>query len=314
MELCDNSQLWNKVSKFLREHNNFLDPLEFIKYSIQERIKDHIKDSSDNVILLQGDLNSSWGSTAVGGCHKNISQWANSISLSNPLHSLALQYSTSITTHWIARRVGTGAEHVGISWIDHILLHSNGLPQLVRGGCEDQNVWAVVSDHRPIWVDVHLPLGLAKIKLVSPYDLHPLPSLDRASSKQVDHFQRVVAKKVQKLPSTLSPADAIEAIAQISVEACTKATHKPKTFYNCSKFKDGWSPTLVAKLAALNAITTMRQHITGAHRRKPWWKAEDIETGIRRVTLEWEHKLQKIQFDSKEQHEEAHLMGKGPAH
>jgi hypothetical protein len=113
------------------------------------------------------------------------------------------------------------------------------------------------------------------------------------------------------LPTSLSPADAIDAIANISVAACTKATQKPKTFYNSSKFKDGWSPTLVAKLAALTAITTMRQHITGAHRRKQWWKVEDIEVGIRRVTLEWEHKLQALQFDTKEQHEEAQMMGKG---
>jgi len=76
VELCDNSQLWNKVTKFLKEHDNFLDPLEFIKNSIQDRIKDHIRSSVDNVILLQGDLNSSWGSTAIGGCHKNTSQWA----------------------------------------------------------------------------------------------------------------------------------------------------------------------------------------------------------------------------------------------
>jgi len=54
VELCDNSQLWNKVTKFLREHNNFSDPLEFIKYSVLERTKDHIKSSSDNVIMLQG--------------------------------------------------------------------------------------------------------------------------------------------------------------------------------------------------------------------------------------------------------------------
>ena len=56
VELCDNSQLWNKVTKFLREHDNFLDPLEFIKHSVQERIKDYIKGSSDNVTMLQGDL------------------------------------------------------------------------------------------------------------------------------------------------------------------------------------------------------------------------------------------------------------------
>jgi len=32
------------------------------------------------------------------------------------------------------------------------------------------------------------------------------------------------------------------------------------------------------------------------------------------VTLEWEYKIQALQFDTKEQHEEAHMMGKGPAH
>jgi exonuclease III len=314
VELCDNSQLWNKVTKFLREHDNFSDPLEFIKCSVQERIKDHIKSSSDNVIILQGDLNSTWGSTAVGGCHKSVNQWASSISLNNPLHSLALQSSKPIFTHWIARHIGTGAEHVGISWIDHILLHSNGHPQLVRGGCEDHNEWVVVSDHRPIWIDVHLPLGLSKTKLITPYDIQPLPILDRTNSRQVEHYQRVVEKKVLHISETLSPADVIEAIANISVSACTKATQRPKTFYNSSKFKDGWSPTLVAKLAALTAVTTMRQHITGAHRRKQWWKADDIETGIKRVTLEWEYKLQALQFDTKEQHEEAHMMGKGPAH
>ena len=58
VEQCDNSQLWNKVTKYLREHENHLDPLEFIKYSVQEKIKEHIKKSTDNIILLQDDLNS----------------------------------------------------------------------------------------------------------------------------------------------------------------------------------------------------------------------------------------------------------------
>jgi len=128
------------------------------------------------------------------------------------------------------------------------------------------------------------------------------------------HYQKAVETKVQKLSPTLSPADLIEAIASISVSVCTKVTQRPKIFYNSTKFKDGWGPTLVAKLAALHAITTMRQHITGAHRRKQWWNADDIEIGIKRVTMEWEQKLRALQFDSKEQHEEAHMMGNGPVH
>ena len=56
----------------------------------------------------------------------------------------------------------------------------------------------------------------------------------------------------------------------------------------------------------------MRQHITGAHRRKQWWTSDLIDVGIKRVTMEWEQKLRALQFDTKEQHEEAYLMGKGP--
>jgi len=86
-----------------------------------------------------------------------------------------------------------------------------------------------------------------------------------------------------------------------------KGDQKPKTFYNSLKFKDGWSPTLVAEFAALTAVATMRQHITGAHRRKQWWKEDEIKTGIRRVTLKWGYKLQALHFDTKEQDAEAHM-------
>ena len=43
-----------------------------------------------------------------------------------------------------------------------------------------------------------------------------------------------------------------------------------------------------------------------------WWKVDDIEAGIRRVTIEWELKIKQIQLDKKELHEEAQLMGRGP--
>jgi len=137
---------------------------------------------------------------------------------------------------------------------------------------------------------------------------------DRTKIKQVEHYQKAVENKVLKLSPSLPLADLIEEIANISVSACTKATQRPKAFYNISKFKDGWRPILVAKLAALTAITTMRQYIPGAHRREQWWNMEDISMVIRRVTIEWEHKLHALQFDSNEQYKEAHMMGKEPAH
>jgi len=41
---------------------------------------------------------------------------------------------------------------------------------------------------------------------------------------------------------------------------------------------------------------------------------DDIEFGIKRVTMEWEQKSLAPQFDTKEQYEESHLMDKGPVH
>jgi len=59
----------------------------------------------------------------------------------------------------MARHVGEGVEHVGYSWIDHILLHGNGKHKLVSGGVEDHNDWLTVSDHRPLWIEIHLSLS-----------------------------------------------------------------------------------------------------------------------------------------------------------
>ena len=83
---------------------------------IQERLKAHLADSTDNVALLLGDLNSTWGTTAIGGCHKGTEQWATTVALRNPLQSLSLQQAKPIYTHWMAKHIGNGAEHIGYSW------------------------------------------------------------------------------------------------------------------------------------------------------------------------------------------------------
>ena len=144
-EQCDNSQLWNKVQKYLREHNDHRNPIEFLKRTIQERLKTHIKDSRDNVSILLGDLNSTWGTSATGGCHKGTEQWASSIAFRNPLHSLSIQLNKPILTHWMAKHMGNGAEHVGFSWIDHALLHTNGSSHLSKGGYEDHSDWTTLG-------------------------------------------------------------------------------------------------------------------------------------------------------------------------
>ena len=97
------------------------------------------------------------------------------------------------------------------------------------------------------------------------------------------------------------------------MEATPDPSAPRKTFYNSTRFKDGWSPMLVAKLAALTAIIEMRQHITGESKRKLWRNNDSIEQGIMRTTKVWENKIRRLQLGDREEHEEAQGMGHGPS-
>ena len=310
----DNNQLWNKVARHLKVHKIHQTPLEFIKHTIQERLRKHINGKPSNVALLVGDLNSTWGSTAAGGCHRGLESWAGSISMTNPLHSLSLLHSNQLHTHWIGRHVGEGVEHLGCSWIDHILPHGNGNPTITRGGTEGSNEWIMISDHRPLWADVVLPLGGISPNLFLPRNLAPLRTLDREKVKMVESYRKNLSQKMSRLPKGLTPEELIGRIATLSVQSTPRPSKSNASFYNSSRFKDGWSPMLVAKLAALTAITEMRQHITGESKRHRWSHPDVIEKGIECVTKIWEDKLKKLTWDDKTAHEEAHGMGKGPTH
>ena len=310
----DNNQLWNKVARHLKAHQVQQNPLEFIKHTIQERLKKHINGKPNNIALLVGDLNSTWGTTAAGGCHRGLESWAGSIAMSNPLHSLSLLQSNQLHTHWVGKHVGEGMEHLGRSWIDHILTHRNGKPVITRGGTEGGNEWIMISDHRPLWADIILPLGGVSPNLFLPQRLDPLRILDRTKTKSVEIFKEKIIKKINKLPTGLTPEDIMGKIATISVQSTPKPGKPNTSFYNSTRFKDGWSPMLVAKLAALTAITEMRQHITGEGKRHRWSHPDIIEKGIENITRTWESKLKKLTWDDKAAHEEAHSMAKGPTY
>ena len=229
-EVRDNSQLWNKVQRFLHNKGRKMSPIEYVKITIQERIKIHIKDSIHNVVMVQGDLNSSWGTSAAGGCHRGTDRWAETIALRNPLHSMALEQSKTIHTHWIAKHIGTGVAHQECSWIDHLLIHNNGHPTLLRCGVAEHTDWIVISDHRLIWADIHFPTGGTDAQLIPTYDLPSLPQLDRKSVKKVEFFQRMVEKKVNRLSTELTAEETIEKIADITVNLCRKTQKRQLTF------------------------------------------------------------------------------------
>ena len=310
----DNTQLWTKIEKHLSQHQIALSPIDYAKHTIQERFKTHLKGRKDNVAVLVGDLNSTWGTTAAGGCHRGLQEWAQSISLSNPLHSHSLFTSNPVHTHWIGRHTLEGISHEGVSWIDHILLHRNGLPTIVQGGTESSGEWIPISDHRPIWVDIHLQKGGTTSASQYPTNFLPLRSLNRKNLKIVEKYRAVMLQKTDTLSEDISAEDTLKALMKLSVNACPKPGKPTPTFYNCSRFKDGWSPMLVAKLTALSSIVKMRQHITGENKKALWQSKEAISKGIYVVTSEWDKKLRSLSWSDGTSREKAFITGMGPTH
>ena len=217
----DNNQLWNKVLRAIPTLGLFKDPLEYAKDTIHRRLVHHCR-RPENVIMLAGDLNSTWGSSSGGGCHPGLQSWASSANWTNPLHSLSLLHSNSIYTHWISRHIQEGIEHVGKSWIDHILVHTHGNPQVLMGGSESHNDWFTVSDHRPLWIDIHLPNG-GTDPVSDSSVTNTLPRILRRDNKRaVDRYKKTVSDKVARLLTSLSPGVKLAQLARISVEACPK--------------------------------------------------------------------------------------------
>ena len=310
----DTDQLWNKVSKHLRSWGNTATPLEYCQQFINEHLIRHLKKNTKNTSILVGDLNATWNPSARGGTHQGLQRWAEGTGWSNPLHSLSLLTSNPLFTHWIGHNILDGVSHTGCSWIDHFLLHNHGKIKLVQGGSDSGEAWIMVSDHRPIWAKVSLPGAcMSKKDPKDPFRTPPLRAPPRENKTLIANYKAKVERRISRLPDDLDPGEKLLAIAEISVSSCPKKKTKP-TFYNSTRYRGGWSPLLLAGLAALTAIARMRQHSTGENKRRKWLTLRDISTGIKEIADEWETKLGKITWTSADERLRAFAFGKGPWH
>ena len=217
----------------------------------------HLRLNSANTAILVGDLNATWNPSAKGGIHAGLQKWAEGTGWTNPLHSLSLFNSNPIFTHWIGRSILEGVSHIGCSWIDQFLLHRHGNLKLVEGGSESSESWILISDHRPIWAEIHIPgVQFDHREPKQPYRPLSLRSPPTGNTTQKVNYQKKVEEQILKLPTNLKAAEKLYAIADISVQCCPKPK-KHKSFYNSTRIRGGWSIHLLAGLSALTAVAKM---------------------------------------------------------
>lgn len=125
-------------------------------------------------------------------------------------------------------------------------------------------------------------------------------------------FKEKVDRRLLQLPPDQDPSR-LTSIAETSVRCCPKGTNS-KTFYISTRYRGGWSPQVLADLAALSVIAQMRRHSAGENRRLRWLTSMNIATVIKVLAEEREKKLRKIPWENSAEHIHAFEWCQGPHH
>ena len=306
-------RLWNKVQAKLTRWRDDGSPLDFIQDLIESRLAKHLRKDKDNMAILVGDLNSTWKVQSNGGAHHHLQSWATNSSWDNPLAMECDKSHTPIFTHWLGIHEGEGIKHIGVSWIDHILINRQGGMTFVRGGSETGGHWIANSDHRPLWLNVLLPGGSPADHSQTRLEIPRRRELKRQNRRQVKDFRQKLNRLRKSAPLLGDPGDQLLRLARFSVSCCPKRPRQKVCFFNSSRFVDGWSPQLIILLTSLAAIVDMRQHITGANRRNQWRRTESITQGIKDICDKWESSLLSMRkYPAEEIHKLLNTSDRGP--
>ena len=113
--------------------------------------------------------------------------------------------------------------------------------------------------------------------------------LDRRDKLAVAAYQEDLVKNLGQLPdvAALSMQEADELLHTISSKSLLALPGKKLSNIKAHRYKDGWSPCLVALEAHCRAILRIAYHLRGFGEGK-WWKdTMEQAAGVRQAADEW---------------------------
>ena len=95
--------------------------------------------------ILVGDLNTN-RKNEVGGSHPGFEEWLEGTGLSDEIGNDDCMRGSVLKTFWHGE--------TEVSRIDHILINSASMSQIVEYGVSKSAMWVGITDHRPIWANI----------------------------------------------------------------------------------------------------------------------------------------------------------------
>jgi len=289
------AKLWDRATSWLhKSHRNDANILEFIKSTISTRVADHLQKPNSAAVVC-GDLNGGWF-PADGGIHKSVASWATGSHLQNP-RQLAPSEELRRAQCTFQRN------QVGISHIDHILLTPNRSIAARRITTVTDLVWAPLSDHRPVLLDLSItnidtnslryrsPLTNWKQPVVdldiSNWKRGPNVPADAPVPKHITKFQDTISRKLARHEVITSPQQASDRLLFIvnTTVAAAKLVQPKK------RGRDGWSPEFMALKSEEMAIIEIQAFYSNSNRILTSARTRAINVNIIQSIDRWERKV-----------------------
>ena len=210
-------------------------------------------------VILMGDFNKS---------EDQLRRWLHDGGWSSPPHALS-NYDPSFKTFWQSSRALTAAVD-GTSWIDHILLHSSAqaLVTPMRVELAIGSYWLTCTDHRPVVLTLQSTLfEPSQVRTSRPRAVTSFRrrDLDRRDKLAVSTFQDNLVRDIGQPPdvATLSMMEADKLLQDISEKSLLALPGTKLSNVKTHRYKDGWSPCLVALEAHCRAISRIAYRLRG---------------------------------------------------
>ena len=138
--------LWGKVLSVLKRDGLRGSPLTYVQDLVSRLVQEHaMRYGGVSTEILVGDLNTN-RKNEVGGSHPGFEEWLEGTGLSDEIGNDDCMRGSVLKTFWHGE--------TEVSRIDHILINSGSMSQIVEYGVSKSAMWVGITDHRPIWANI----------------------------------------------------------------------------------------------------------------------------------------------------------------